>query len=158
MALIKSAPILALRSRLLGLVDKVAFAGPLLARITVGVVFALTGWGKLHNLDKVTQFFESLKIPMPHANAVFIGSLEFFGGILLVLGLFSRLISLPLMGTMVVAILTAKLEDVTGLGDLLRLSEWMYLVVFAWIALTGPGRASLDHILAPRLFGDDKSA
>lgn len=154
MALVKSASILSLRRRLLGLIEKVSWLGPLLARITVGVVFAVTGWGKLHNLEKVTQFFESLKIPLPHANAVFIGSLELVGGCLLVLGLMSRLVALPLMTTMVVAIITAKAEEVTGLGDLLRLSEWMYLITFAWIALAGPGRASLDQLLARRLSGE----
>lgn len=158
MPIVSSAPVLRLRLRLLGLADKLAFLGPLLARVTVGVVFAKSGWGKLHNLAGVTEFFASLKIPMPAANAVFIASLELVGGCLLLLGLCSRLISLPLMATMVVAIITAKAEDISGVGDLLRLSEWAYLVIFAWIAVAGPGRASLDHLLAPRLFGEDERA
>jgi len=157
MPIIKSAPLLALRRRLLGLIDKVAFLGPLLARITVGVVFTASGWGKLHNLEKVTEFFTSLKIPMPAFNAAFVASVEFLGGLLLIIGFLSRLMSLPLMVTMVVAILTAKREDIAGFGDLMRLSEWAYLVFFAWIAVAGPGRASLDHILAPRMFGDKES-
>lgn len=156
MALIQFGPLLSLRHRLLALTDKIAWLGPLLARITVGTVFAISGWGKLHHLGKVTEFFASLKIPMPHANAVFVSSIEFIGGSLLLLGLFSRLAALPLIGTMAVAILTAKASDVAGFGDLMGLSEWAYLVFFAWIALAGPGRASLDHLLGPRLFGEAK--
>jgi putative oxidoreductase len=157
MPIIKSAPLLSLRRRMFGIIDKVSFLGPLLARITVGVIFAASGWGKLHNLEKVTEFFASLKIPMPGANAAFIGSLEFIGGLLLIIGFLSRLMSVPLLATMGVAIITAKREDISGVADLLRLSEWSYLVFFAWLAVAGPGRASLDHYLAPRMFGDDDS-
>ncbi len=158
MPIIKSVPILRLHHRLLRIVDQISWLAPLLARITVGVVFMSSGWGKLHNLAKVTEFFESLKIPLPGANALFISSLELVGGCLVLIGLCSRLISLPLIATMGVAILTAKIEEVSGLGDLLRLSEWAYLVLFVGIALYGPGRASIDHLLAPRLFDKDKAA
>ena len=41
------------------------WAGPLIARLTVGYVFMLTGWGKLQNLDRVTEYFTSLGIPFP---------------------------------------------------------------------------------------------
>ena len=58
-------PLIRLRERLLVLAGKLAWLGPLLARVTVGVVFLQTGWGKLHDLDKVTSFFTELNIPAP---------------------------------------------------------------------------------------------
>src|ERR1700719_5012290 len=79
----------------------------LLVRLYWGWQLVESGWGKLHNLDKVTEFFTSLGLPMPAATAVFISSLEFFGGILLALGLFSRLISLMLTVNLITAYITA---------------------------------------------------
>src|SRR5262245_32430630 len=87
---------------------------------------------------------------MPALNAYFVSSLELVGGILLLLGLMSRLISIPLMGTMVVAIITAKWEDVSSISDLVGLNEFAYLVLLCWIAIAGPGWASVDHVLSKR--------
>ena len=52
----------------------------LVIRLYWGWQFAQTGWGKLHNIDGVTEFFTSLNIPFPHVNAIFVANLEFFGG------------------------------------------------------------------------------
>jgi len=136
----------ALRERLLEQTKKVAWMGPLLARLTVGVVFMGTGWGKLHSLDNVTQFFAELHIPAPHFNAVLASSTEFFGGLCMILGLFTRLAALPMAFTMVIAILTAKRGDIDGLSTLLGFEEVSYLVMFLWIAVAGPGPVSLDGI------------
>ncbi len=86
-----------------------ALRSPLLLAIRLywGFQFAQTGWGKLQNLERVTGFFANLGIPFPHANAVFVAGLELVGGVLLILGLGSRLIALLLTGDMVVAYLTA---------------------------------------------------
>ena len=62
----------------------------LAVRIYWGWQFMQTGWGKLHRLDKVTQFFTSLGIPAPGLNAGFISSLELVGGLLLAVGLASQ--------------------------------------------------------------------
>ncbi len=147
--------LIALRKRLLDLVDKIAWLGPLLVRITVGVVFMGTGWGKLHNLDGITKFFGELGIPMPHVNAIVASSTEFFGGLAVLLGLGTRLAALPLAFTMVVAILTAKRGDIDGVSTLLGFEEFSYLVMFLWLALAGPGKASLDHLIA-RLWIDGR--
>src|SRR5271167_4075273 len=79
----------------------------LAVRLYWGWQFAQTGWGKLHNIEKITGFFASLNIPFPAANAHFVSTLEFAGGILLILGLGSRLISLFLACSMSVAYWTA---------------------------------------------------
>ena len=128
--------------------DKVAFIGPTLARITVGSVFIGTGWGKLNNLAQTTEYFASLHIPAAGFQARLAAGTEFFGGILVLLGLGARLASLPLAFTMVVAILTAKRAELDGVRTLLGFEEWSYLVFFVWIALAGPGPLSLDALIA----------
>lgn len=137
-----------LRRRLLDLVAKIEWLGPLLIRITVGVVFMGTGWGKLHDLDKITHFFgDDLHIPAPHFNAILASSTEFFGGILVLVGALTRLAALPMAFTMVVAILTAKKDDLDGFTTLVGFEEWSYLVMFLLLALTGPGKASIDYVV-----------
>src|SRR5258708_18682630 len=67
----------------------------------------LTGQGKLANIGKVSEFFASLGIPLPTLNAYFIGSLECFGGLLLMIGLASRPLALLVLLSMSVAYVTA---------------------------------------------------
>ena len=136
-----------LLARLRAVGDKLTFIGPTLARLTVGLVFIGTGWGKLHSLGDVTEFFTSLHIPAPGFNARLAASTEFFGGILVLVGLGTRLASLPLAFTMVVAILTAKRADINGLTALVGFEEWSYLVFFIWLAVAGAGPLSLDNLV-----------
>ena len=121
--------------------------GPLLIRFTLGLVFVTTGWGKLHNLDQVTQFFGSLHIPAPHANAVFVSSVELVGGLLLIAGLGTRIAALLLVGVMAVAIWTAKLPELHGVVDLVNTIEFAYLAAFVWLVVAGGGKASLDYLI-----------
>src|SRR5437016_14351810 len=65
-------------------------------RLFIGWQFFVTGKGKLEHLDRVTTFFQSLHIPVPYLNAIFVGTLESVGGLLLLVGLASRLIAVPL--------------------------------------------------------------
>jgi putative oxidoreductase len=137
-----------LLGRLRAIGDKLSFLGPTLARLTVGIVFIGTGWGKLHSLDKVTQFFTDLGIPMPGFNARVTACTEFFGGILILLGLGTRLVALPLAFTMVIAIITAKRDDINGFTSLFGFEEWSYLVLFVWLAVAGAGPLSLDALIS----------
>jgi putative oxidoreductase len=130
--------------------DRLGFLAPLLIRLTVGLVFIGTGWGKLHTLPDVTEFFTSLHVPFPALNARVVATTEFVGGILLIVGLGSRLVALPLAFTMVIAILTAKLDKIDGITTLVGFEEWSYLVMFLVIALIGPGALSLDALLLRR--------
>jgi putative oxidoreductase len=127
--------------------DRISFLGPTLARLTVGLVFMGTGWGKLHSLSDVTDFFTSLHIPAPGFNARLTAATEFFGGLAILLGLGTRLVALPLGFTMVIAILTAKRGDITGFTALVGFEEWSYLVFFIWLALAGAGPVSLDGLI-----------
>ena len=136
------------RARLRAVADKLAFLGPTLARLTVGLVFIGTGWGKLHSIPDVTSFFTDLGIPAPGFNARLTAATEFFGGLLVLLGLGTRLASLPLAFTMMIAIITAKRANIDGITALVGFEEWSYLVFFIWIALAGPGPLSLDALIA----------
>ncbi|MES1166298.1 MAG: DoxX family protein [Verrucomicrobiota bacterium] len=127
--------------------DKLSFLGPTLARLTVGLVFVGTGWGKLHSLGDVTDFFASLHIPAPGFNARLAASTELVGGLMVLLGLGTRLACLPLAFTMVVAIATAKRGDLTGLTALVGFEEWSYIVFFLWLAVAGAGPLSLDRLI-----------
>ena len=136
--------------RALGFIHRLEWLGPLLVRVALGLVFVASGWGKLHNLDDVTQYFGSLGIPAPHAQAVFVSSVELVGGVLLLLGLGTRIAALFLIGVMGVALWTAKLPEVHGVVELAGTIELAYLAAFVWLALAGAGAASLDHLLGHR--------
>jgi putative oxidoreductase len=139
------------RARALRTLNDLQWLALLLGRLAVGLVFMSTGWGKVHNLEKVTHFFEQLGIPAPGFHAVLVGYSELICGTLLVLGLATRLATIPLVVSMIVAILTAKRADIHGLFDLVGFEEFTYLCVLLMIALLGPGAASVDHSLVRRL-------
>jgi putative oxidoreductase len=150
--------IVALRARALAVLDKLAFVPSLVARITLGVLFASTGWGKVHNLEKVTGFFQELHIPMPGLNAVVVSYSELICGALLVVGLASRLATVPLIVSMAVALLTAKASEIHGLADLFGTVEFTYLALCLFIAVSGPGPISIDYLLARRFFPKPSAA
>jgi putative oxidoreductase len=141
----------AIAQKVLNKLSKVSWLAPALLRLTLGVVFIGTGWGKLHSLDKVTDFFTDLHLPAPHFQAVLVASTEFFCGILILIGLLTRLAAIPLAITMIVAILTAKREQLDGFSALLGFEEWSYLVMYLALIFAGPGKLSLDHLLSRRL-------
>lgn len=147
-----------LRAKGLLLAEKLGWLAPLLLRLTVGVVFVQSGWGKLHNLEQVTGFFRELGIPMAEVQAPFIAALELVGGVALLLGLLTRVFSALLASTMAVAILTAiwpKLETKKELFDSI---EWHYLVMCLALVVLGAGSASVDGVIATRVFGDGEGA
>ncbi len=125
--------------------------GPLLARITVGFVFMMVGWGKLQHLDDVTEYFASLGIPAPHLLTPFVSGLECFGGLFLMLGVLTRISAGGLAITMIVAIVTARWSDIDSLQTLLGFEETLYLAIFTWLAICGAGKASVDYLIEKRL-------
>lgn len=139
------------RSRALQTLEGLQWFALLLGRLAVGLLFMSTGWGKVHDLEKVTHFFEQLGIPAPGFHAVLVGYSELICGTLLVLGLVTRFATIPLIVSMIVAILTAKRADLHGVFDLVGFDEFTYLCVLLMIGVLGPGAASLDHVLARRL-------
>lgn len=123
-------------------------------RLYWGWQFAQSGWGKLHRLDQVTDFFASLNIPMPHANAVMVSNLEFFGGILLILGLASRLTGLILTGNMLVAYITADREALSSVfsdpGKFYAADPYTFLFASLMVLIFGAGMFSIDALLERR--------
>jgi putative oxidoreductase len=124
----------------------------LAVRLYWGFQFAQTGWGKLHNLPKITAFFASLNIPLPGINAPFVSALEFFGGILLMLGLFARPIAFLLACNMLVAYWTADHEALTSIfsdpGKFYIADPYTFLFASLMILIFGPGYLALDTLLA----------
>ena len=129
------------------------FGSPFLlaVRLYWGWQFAQSGWGKLHSLDRVTGFFASLNIPFPHANAILVSNLEFFGGILLILGLASRLTGLALAGNMLVAYLTADRDALGSFlsdpGKFYAADPYTFLFASVLVLIFGAGFFSADAIL-----------
>ena len=140
----------AFRTRALALLEKVSWVGPLALRLSLGAVFLGTGWGKLHDLPRVTSYFTELGIPFPGAQAAMVSGIELAGGLLVLVGLLTRLAALPLMGVMTVAILTAKRPEIDGIRSLLAFEEFTYLAGFLWLVVAGAGKASLDALLFGR--------
>ena len=122
--------------------------GPLVARITVGWIFLSTGWGKLHDLQKVIDYFRDLGIPHPELQAPFAAANEFVCGLLILVGFATRFACLPLIVVMFVAIGTAQWENVDSVASFLGLVEWAYVAIFVWLGLAGPGPISLDALIA----------
>lgn len=139
--------LLALRRLVLEIAGSLSWLPPTLARFTVGWVFLWSGWGKLHDLDKIVAFFAELGIPYPELQAPFASATELVCGALLLAGLCTRLASVPLIVVMIVAIVTAQRENVTALGDLFGLIEFLYIALLVWIGVAGPGPLSLDALL-----------
>jgi putative oxidoreductase len=119
-------------------------------RLYWGWQFAQTGWGKLNHLDKIQTFFASLNIPAPVFNAHFVSSLEFVGGVLLILGLGSRLIALLLTGNMLVAFWAADREALFAAfsdpGKFYTADPYTFLFASAMVLVFGAGIISLDTL------------
>lgn len=126
----------------------------LAVRLYWGWQFVQTGLGKLRNQARVVDFFTSLNIPFPALNAHFVSGLEFFGGFLLILGLFSRPVSLLLTGSMFVAFWTADHDALVSIfsnpGKFYGADPYTFLFAAVLILIFGPGRFSLDAIIAAR--------
>jgi putative oxidoreductase len=132
----------------IALTRPLAWAGPLVARITVGWVFVTTGWGKLHNLDRIVDYFRELGIPHAELQAPFASANELVCGLLILVGLGTRYACVPLIVVMCVAIGTAQWENVDSAAAFLGLTEAAYIAFFVWLGVAGPGPVSLDHLIA----------
>ena len=123
----------------------------LFVRLYWGYQLIQSGWGKLHHLDKVTEFFTSLNLPMPAQTAVAISCLEFFGGIFLAIGLLSRLTSLALTINLIVAYITADREALFSIfsdpDKFYAAAPYTFLVASVIVLLFGPGKFAVDTLL-----------
>jgi putative oxidoreductase len=132
----------------------------LLARISLGVFFAISGGNKLFVASQYKLMYETIVgagIPFPHVMTYFVSSVEFVCGCLLIIGLLSTLCCIAFIIDMIVAITTVQLATITKalsfidwLDDFLYLPEIMYIIIFLWLISSGPGRLSVDHWIAVR--------
>jgi putative oxidoreductase len=131
-------------------------------RLYFGWQFFLAGKGKLEDLAKPAGYFRDLGIPWPEFNAVLAGSTECFGGLLLLAGLASRLVSLPLAFTMLVAYLTAEREALFAIFSdpdrFLASAPLPFLLAVLVVLAFGPGVFSLDWLIARKLKSKTESA
>ncbi|HET7237683.1 MAG TPA: DoxX family protein [Terrimicrobiaceae bacterium] len=111
----------------------------------------LTGKGKLLNIGRTAEFFGSLNIPMPLFNAYLAGATECFGGLLLVIGLASRLVAIPVAFTMIVAFVTADYEALTSVfsdpDKFVAAAPFPFLLASLIVLAFGPGALSIDALI-----------
>lgn len=123
----------------------------LFVRLYWGWQLTQSGWGKLHNLDKVTEFFASLNMPAPGRMAVFIASVEFFGGILFALGAFSRMTSLVLTVNLTMAYVIADREALFSIfsdpDKFIAAAPFAFLFATLLVLILGAGKLSADRAL-----------
>jgi len=128
----------------------------LLIRLYWGYLFAQAGFGKLTNLERTGDFFSSLGLPFPGIMALLIGFLEFLGGILIFLGLGTRLVALLLVSNMIGAFLVAHRDALSNIlsdpYEFYSALPFTFLYTSLVLFLFGGGKLSLDEILK-RFFG-----
>jgi putative oxidoreductase len=132
--------------------------GILLARVSLGVFFTISGGNKLLVPSRTRQMYETLAgagIPFPHLMTYFVSSVEFISGCLLVIGLLTSLCCAALIIQMIVAITTVQLATIpkglsflNWLDDFLYLPETMYIIILIWLICSGPGKISIDDRIA----------
>jgi putative oxidoreductase len=126
----------------------------LFVRVYWGVQLAQNGWGKLHNLAHVTEFFARLNLPAPGLTAAFVASVEFVGSILLVIGLFSRFVGLVLAVDMAMAYIMADRQALFSIfsdpGKFYVADPYTFLFGALLILIFGPGKFALDTYLLRR--------
>ena len=132
------------------------WVGIFLARVVVGLLFFLSGRGKLFVPERREQMRQTLieaHVPFPEFNAVFVSAVEFVCGVLLVLGALTPLACVMLGCVMIMAIAMIAIRNVKAssplnwLSEFLYLPEVLYLVILIWLFFSGPGWLSVDHLI-----------
>jgi putative oxidoreductase len=137
------------------------------ARVLIGIFFFITGGTKLFVPAKFSLLEQTLvqsHVPFPHANALFVATVEFACGAGLALGLLTPLCAAILTGDMLVAIATNRIHSIQASGvldwvdEFLYLPEVLYILILVWLIFSGPGRYSIDGFIALRagLFGVER--
>jgi putative oxidoreductase len=143
-------------NRLAGILNRGQSAFLLLIRLYIGYQCIIAGWGHLHNFDVMVQRFTDWHIPMPRINVAVSASTELVGGILLLVGFLSRLISIPLAFNFMVAILTIGFvnhghdlfKDIwNDQSVLLNDTAFPFFATAILILLFGPGWYSIDGLI-----------
>jgi putative oxidoreductase len=127
--------------------SKAKWLGPLLARLVIGIVFALSGFKKLGDISGTAAYFDHLGIPFAQFQAPFVAVVESLGSIAVLLGLGVRLVSPVFIIIMIVALSTAKSQVLQTMMSFLGSINFLFIVLLVWLSVDGAGRISLDHFL-----------
>jgi putative oxidoreductase len=129
------------------------------ARVLIGIFFSISGGTKLFVANKFSEMQQTMiqsHIPFPHASALFVSLVEFACGAGLALGLLTPVCAAMLVGDMIVAIATNRIHSIQASGvlawldDFLYLPEVLYVLILLWLIFSGPGRYSVDGLIARR--------
>ena len=141
-----------LHDRFFGLVSYLQSPFLLFVRLYWGWQLAQSGWGKLHHLSNVTEYFTSLGLPRPAQMAVFIACVEFVGGIFLALGLASRITGLVLTVNLIMAYVIGDREALLSFfsdpDKFLAAAPFAFLLVSLIVLIFGAGKISLDTAIS----------
>lgn len=138
-------------SRLLQALHRIEWLGPLVVRVVFGYFWLETGIAKVHNLDGFVQRFVGWGIPFPAFSAALSAWTELVGGLLIMLGLCTRLVCIPMLINMAVAVTLVVSTNLMGLDDYVEADEIVYSLIFFWLLVSGPGKVSVDTLLARAL-------
>ena len=106
---------------------------------------------KWQNINSIAEWFSEMGIPLPTINAYMAASTEMAGVVLLTLGLANRIISIPLIFVMIVAIVTVHLGNGFEAGNNGFEIPVYYILLLVVILIYGAGKISVDYLLQPKL-------
>jgi len=106
---------------------------------------------KWQNINSIAEWFSEMGIPLPTINAYMAASTEMAGVVLLTLGLANRIISIPLIFVMIVAIVTVHLGNGFEAGNNGYEIPVYYILLLLVILIYGAGKISVDYLLQPKL-------
>lgn len=115
----------------------------LLLRIGVGVIFIVAGWGKLTGIEGTQGFFGNLGIPLPGLMAWVVAIIEFFGGLMVLIGAYIRIPTLLMAIIMIVALLTTKLGGEFSAARV----DLLLMLMSSSLFILGSGKYSIDAML-----------
>ncbi|RAJ27293.1 HvfX family Cu-binding RiPP maturation protein [Pedobacter cryoconitis] len=126
---------------------KADFLPLLLIRLTLAYGFYNPAKMKWSDINAIGEWFGTIGIPAPYFNAYLAAGTEALGVVLLILGLGTRLISIPLIITMVVAIVTVHWANGFEAAENGYEIPLYYLLMLFTLLIFGPGKASLDELM-----------
>ncbi|MFA6947151.1 MAG: DoxX family protein [Pedobacter sp.] len=127
--------------------EKVKFLPLLLMRLMIAYGFYGPAIMKWDDINSISEWFESLGIPLPYLNAYLAAGTETLGVVLLFLGLGTRFITIPLIITMLVAIKTVHWENGFEAGENGFEIPLYYIIMLLTLFIYGPGKLSLDRLI-----------
>ena len=139
---------------LLGKVQCLADLPPLIFRLILAYGFYGPAIKKASNVNGIIEWFTSMGIPAPALNAYMATATECAGVVCLLLGLATRIISVPLMVVMVVAVKTVHWEHGFACSDNGFEVPFYYFFMLFSLIVTGPGKVSLDHLIKQKFVRD----